>query len=97
VLPGHLVEAAILEIVERLLDPPTGDPDPGIGGCGQLGIGKEFREPLDGSLHVVGVCEVGAAGGAGVQGGLGGWGEEAIRRQLAAGRKQPKCKIEKPQ
>jgi hypothetical protein len=41
--------------MERLLDPPAGGLDLGIGAHDNFGHGEEVREPLDGSLDVTGI------------------------------------------
>jgi hypothetical protein len=41
--------------VERLLDPPAGGLDLGIGARGNFGHGEEICEPLNGFLHVAGI------------------------------------------
>ena len=40
VLPGHLIEPPILEIMEHLLESPAGGLDLGISGCRNLGSGR---------------------------------------------------------
>jgi hypothetical protein len=55
-LPRHLIEAVLPEVMDRVLDPAAGGLDLGVGGRGHLGDGEEVRESLDGALHVAGIC-----------------------------------------